>query len=227
MMEGIHFENLSLWGESWDSLFGVILFNYALVIAVPAWLYEKEPSVKVGSVIKGSSILSTILYILIGGLGAMAMPNSSSNMLESMMSGAYGPPMQVCASIFAFFIIGLGCPLFSVLVRMNLTGRGYMKRSTANLLAVYLPFSFSWCFYGGDAITQLLSWGGMLFTSLVAFILPLLIALHTLDVTDEEGSVRVYGKWELASNRSQKIALFFLLFFSGLSILAALVGNLI
>ncbi len=69
--EGIHVENLSLWGTSWDTLFGVVLFNFALVIAVPAWLYEKEPDVDVPTVIHGSSILSAVLYILIGILGAM------------------------------------------------------------------------------------------------------------------------------------------------------------
>ena len=39
---GIEWEGrLSLWGESWGSLIGVILFNFALVISIPAWLYEK------------------------------------------------------------------------------------------------------------------------------------------------------------------------------------------
>ena len=229
LSEGIHVEYLSLWGESWNSLFGVILFNYALVIAVPAWLYEKEPSVKVGTVVNGASILSTILYVLIGGLGAMTIPHASQNMLNSMMSGAFGLTMQICASIFAFFIIGLGCPLFSVLTRMNLSGRGAMSIPMANSLAVYLPFTMSWLFYSGDAITQLLSWGGMLFTTLVAFILPLLIALHTIEETDAEGSVSVYGRWEskIASKSAQKKALYVLLFLSCLASLAALVGNII
>lgn len=147
---GLHAEYISMWGSSWDTLFGVTLFNYALVIVVPAWLYEKNPNVDVPTVVNGSSILSTVLYILIGSLGAMTMPHVSQNMLESMMSGTFGIPMQVCASVFAFFIIGLGCPLFSVLTRMNLTGRGMLTTSKANLLAVYLPFSISWLFYTGE-----------------------------------------------------------------------------
>jgi hypothetical protein len=225
--EGLNTSYISWWGDEWNSLFGVILFNYALVIAVPAWLYEKESGVKVATVVNGSSILSTILYIFIGGLGAMAMPNASQNMLETMMSGVFGIPMQICASVFAFFIIGLGCPLFSVLARMNLTGRGMLPRSKANLLAVYLPFTTSWLFYTGDSITQLLSWGGMLFTTLVAFLLPLLISLHTLEVTDELGSVSVYGKWDFTSIKSQKTALKVLLVLACLASFAALVGNIV
>lgn len=39
---GIEWEGrLSWWGDNWDSLIGVILFNFALVISIPAWLYEK------------------------------------------------------------------------------------------------------------------------------------------------------------------------------------------
>ena len=137
------------WGHNWENLFGVVLFNFALVIAVPAWLYEREPHVDVPTVIYGSSIFSTILYIAVGCLGRLAMPHVSGNMLASLMSGAYGLPIQIGASIFAFFIIGWGIPLFSVLARLNLIGSGgeyqqpLCSRFTANIFAVYAPFGVS------------------------------------------------------------------------------------
>lgn len=37
LSRGIEMNNISLWGTDWGSLFGVVLFNFALVIAVPAW----------------------------------------------------------------------------------------------------------------------------------------------------------------------------------------------
>lgn len=46
---GIDFENVGLWGDDYADLFGVCLFNFAVVVAVPAWLYEKQPSVKVST----------------------------------------------------------------------------------------------------------------------------------------------------------------------------------
>lgn len=226
LLEGIHVEYLSLWGETWDTLFGVILFNFALVIAVPAWLYEKTPEVGVPTVIYGSSILSAVLYILIGALGALTIPHVSQNMLESMMSGTFGTAMQVNASIFAFFIIGLGCPLFSVLNRMNLTGSGFLSRPTANVLSVYIPFFGSWLFYQGDAITQLLSWGGIIFTSVVAFILPLWISLHALDTSDEPGIVPIYGTMRPLPKPTQKLLLRILLLLSSISIVAAVLGHI-
>lgn len=229
IQEGVDLSSgeVSLWGKEWGSLFGVVLFNFALVIAIPAWLFEKEPSVGVPSVVHTSSILSAVLYVVIGVLGAVTMPYVSQNMLESLMSGAFGTAMQLCASIFAFFIIGLGCPLFSVLTRMNLVGSGLISLPMANAIAVYFPFLSSWLFYQGEAITQILSWGGILFTSLIAFILPLLLALHTLDETDSEGSVDVYSPFHLGSKKSQRRALQVLLVLSVLAIIAAIFGNVV
>ena len=37
LSQGVDLSNISLWGTEWGSLFGVVLFNFALVIAVPAW----------------------------------------------------------------------------------------------------------------------------------------------------------------------------------------------
>lgn len=231
LSDGIHTEYVSLWGESWTSLFGVILFDYALVLAVPSWLHEKQSNVDVRTVITGSSILSTILYMTIGCFGAMVMVNAPANMLESMMSGTFGSSMQVCASVFAFFIIGLDCPLYSVLTRMNLTSAGEGGRLFANCLAVYLPYTISWLFYGGNAITELLSWGGMLFTSLVVFIFPLLLSLHTVTMyPDRIGSIPVYGKklndLIVSSMQSQRKVLILLLFLASFASLAALLGNI-
>lgn len=228
LSQGIDLSNISFWGTEWRSLFGVVLFNYALVIAIPAWLYEKESHVNIPAVIHSSALLSTTLYISIGVLGAITVPHASQNMLESLMSGVFGTAIQLCASIFAFFIIGLGCPLFSILARMNLTdGDRFLSRGTANWLAVYLPFFSSWVFYKGDAIYQLLSWGGIMFQSLIAFILPLLLALRALEVASDEGSVNVYKPLHVASKKAKRLAIRIILLLAVASIIAAILGNFI
>lgn len=241
MNSDLETSKISWWGNSYDNLLGVVLFNYALVITVPAWLYEKEPHVDIPTVLHTSTIVSTCLYIAIGILGCLAMPDVSDNMLESIMSGAMGPAMQVGASIFSFFIIGLNIPLFSILTRLSLTGGGNEYRAssegnqfcslrTANILAVYLPFGVSWLFYQGSKVTLLLSWGGMIFTSLVSFLLPLALALYVVNTKFDEykGSVRVYP-WglsnRLASKESQTRALRVLLCLSALAVTVAIFGN--
>jgi len=221
--KGLDVHNLTLWGDNWDALLGVVMFNFPLCVAVPAWLSEKKASVHVPTVVWTSTWISTFLYVLCGILGAMAISNVSGNMLESMMSGSFGISMQIGAFVFEFMIIGIGIPLFSVFTRMNLTGSGLCSHAVGNVLAVYFPFSISWLFYQGDAITELLAWGGVLFTSAVAFILPLMLALHTVLEFDVQGMIDVYrGKFQ--SWESQRNALIVLLGLAAASVVVAIIG---
>jgi amino acid permease len=211
--------HVSVWGDQWSDMMGVILFNFSLVLAVPAWLNEKKDSVSVRHTIVTSTAISTALYVSVGIIGALAIPEVNVNMLSPMLSGAFGSGIQVAASLFAFFIIGLDIPLFSVLARYNLTSSGLCSTRTANILVVWIPWSISWIFYTGNDIGALLAWGGVLLTSAVAFLLPLYLARLALlaqpvaaaaaltdsddddgdgDDSDDnllEGSVNVYGDW--------------------------------
>ena len=144
-------------------------------------------------VIVGSSVSSALLYILLGTLGAMSGPNVSNNLLETLMSGEEGIIMQITSFVFCVFIVGLGIPLLSVLGRLNLTGSGY-SQLTGDICAVYLPFGLSWLFYRGEAVTELLSWGGILFTSMIGFLFPILLAIQALDVSTNSGAIFGFQK---------------------------------
>jgi hypothetical protein len=111
-------------------------------------------------------------------------PNKSPSTGQSNDEGthtmrAFSSPLRFGASFFAFIIIGLDIPLFSVLTRYHLVNSGLRNQRLANWLLVYIPWGLSWVFHQGNAIATLLSWGGVIFTSLVAFILPL-APLYTL-----------------------------------------------
>jgi hypothetical protein len=134
------FDNVTLWGFQWSDMLGVILFNFALVMAVPSWLHEKKEHVSVKKVVYGSTGIAMILYVAVGILGAFAIPNVKVNMLEPMVSGAYGKGLQLTGSLFAFVIIGLDIPLFSVLCRYNLTHSGLCSNLVANILVVWIPW---------------------------------------------------------------------------------------
>lgn len=225
IMNGIDITNVSLWGDDWSNLFGVCLFNFAVVVAIPAWLYEKKPSVNVSTALNGSSSMAFVLYVLVGSLGAMTMQNVADNMLQSMMSGAFGEVTEVSSMAFAFFIIGLGIPLFSVLTRLNLTGSGLCSEFEANLLAVYLPWGISWMFYSGGSTTSLLGWGGIFFTSIIAFLAPLVVALQSVSAFTCNGAVSVYGNLIL-TKRQQIFSLYGLLILSMVAIVLAVIGEI-
>ena len=114
---GISVHRVSVWGHDYSGMLGVILFNYSLVLAMPAVLAEKKPNVKTTSVVTLSVVVTTFLYVTVGALGAMCMSKVNINMLKPMVSGAFGDTLQWSGWFFAFFIIGLDIPLFSVLTR--------------------------------------------------------------------------------------------------------------
>eukprot|EP00978_Attheya_sp_CCMP212_P015577 scaffold40115_cov58-Attheya_sp.AAC.8 len=207
MITGMTLDNAPWFGNpnQWNSMIGIILFNYTLSIAIPTWLRSKSPSVDIASMVHTSSSIATILYLIVGIWGALAIPNVSINILEAMTTGAYGVPMQISGSFFAFFVIGLDIPLFSVFARANLVGSGVCSRRTANILVVYIPWLVSWIFYQGEAIYTILAWGGIIFTGIVAYILPLVLALHMVN-RNEKGSVNVYAD-VIKGDRAQKAQL--------------------
>jgi len=113
-----------------------------------------------------------------------------------------------------------------VLARMNMMdGNNFLSRRTANMLAVYLPFFSSWIFYQGDAVYQLLAWGGMIFTSLIAFILPLFLALCALEKGCSDGSVDVYKPFHVKSHEAKNLAIRIIIAVGIGSILVAILGN--
>ena len=68
-------------GDGVGQLVGVVLFNYAFSITVPAWLNEKKSHVSVNMTIWGSSASITVMYVLFGILGAMAYASPPADML--------------------------------------------------------------------------------------------------------------------------------------------------
>jgi hypothetical protein len=225
----VSLHHASLWGHEWSSMLGVIMFNFALVLAVPAWLHEKKESVSVVQTVVYSTAIAAALYIGVGALGALAIGHVHVNLLTPMVSGAYGEGVQWTASIFAFFIIGLDIPLFSVLTRYNLTHSGLCSTRTANLLVVWIPWGLAWVFYQGDAIGELLEWSGTILTSTLAFLLPLYLAIRALGAShsSNKGAVAVYGRcWILQSKQAQKMSLYFLLAVASIGVLLAIGGQL-
>ena len=78
-----------------------------------------------------------------------------------------------------------------------------------------------------DAVTKLLSWGGVIFTSLVAFILPFVLTWHVLvEDGDSRGSVTVYFGW-LTSHKAELRSVKILLVLAVAAVLVAIIGNFV
>mmetsp|Transcript_22583 Transcript_22583/g.37355 ORF Transcript_22583/g.37355 Transcript_22583/m.37355 type:complete len:84 (+) Transcript_22583:861-1112(+) len=46
-MYGLKFKHVPVWGNNYGRMLGIIIFNYSLVVAIPAWLHEKKANVSV------------------------------------------------------------------------------------------------------------------------------------------------------------------------------------
>lgn len=46
-MYGLKFHHTPMWGINYAKMLGVIIFNFSLVVAIPAWLHEKKADVSV------------------------------------------------------------------------------------------------------------------------------------------------------------------------------------
>lgn len=174
---GIHFSRVPWFGDDYSSVLGTIMFNFAYCPTIPSWLNEKRPEVHVGNVLWSSAFTSTVMYILVGMLSAMSFRHAEGNVLETLSAGHVWTITKVSAFIFGVFVVGLGIPVFCVVMRYNLLVGGVCKNFTATLLGVVMPWALSWLLYQGKAAEIFISASGVVLISLVGFIGPLIVAL--------------------------------------------------
>ena len=92
-------------GASVSNLLGMVIFNYGFCVCVPAWLGEKAPGVATSANVWASIMLSTLLYLLVGFVGAAGLPGAApENMLSLLFSPSAGRLTHYCAALFGFAI---------------------------------------------------------------------------------------------------------------------------
>ncbi len=152
-------------GNQYDELIGVILFNYAFVITVPAWLIgllfsenfspflEKTSSTNVNRTIWGSSIFCSFMYITFGLLAAMAYKKDSEDMLTLLAGDGVNILTRICAAFFGVAIIGAGylrlwfyiisysVPVFCVIIKNTLYSTKACSAHTSFFWSENFPIS--------------------------------------------------------------------------------------
>ena len=180
--EGLVAARVPAFGASYRDMLGSIIFNYAFIVMVPSWLNEKRAEVSVNRTVWSGTVISTILYLLVGITGGLAYDSVQGNFLNSLASHCNPALTRFAAFLFAIVCVGLSVPIFCIMVRYNLIVDGLCSDRWAVIFSVVLPFAFSWVFYHGRSFNDVVSWSGVVNNGPVNFILPLLVALRAVNV---------------------------------------------
>eukprot|EP01038_Epipyxis_sp_PR26KG_P009537 gene9537-12845_t len=178
--------SIPLYGEDISQLAGVILFNFAFSITVPSWLNEKKPIVSTNKLIWTSTIVMSSCYILFGTMATMSFQRVTQNFLVLLGSSQVHLVTRVCAALFCVTIIGCGIPVFCVIIKKTLTAANICDQNWALFWGAVCPYLLSWMLYQGSILLIVLNWTGLVVNGLVAFILPMFLALKTIELREEK-----------------------------------------
>lgn len=160
---------------------GVTMFCYTFIDTVPSWYNEKKPTVSTTSALTVSVSASTVIYLFLGIFGAMCFPNiTSGNVLELLADKRSSIWVQVSTYIFSLSTIGLGIPIFCIIMRYNLYVGKIASSRWAKVWGVFFPWAVSFLLYQGTAFVRFVNWTSLIFTNFTNFILPAYIYLLAL-----------------------------------------------
>jgi len=180
--DGLDFSNVPLFGDDYSDVIGTIMFNFAFCPTTPAWLNEKRPEVSVGKVLWSSAFASTILYLAVGIMSAMAFPHAEGNVLQTLSAGRHWLLTKISSFLFGVLVLGPGIPVFCIVMRYNLFVGRVCGARMASFLGVILPWLVSWLLYTGNYSSIFVNASGAVLVSLVAFIGPLALSLASSGV---------------------------------------------
>lgn len=159
----------------YSQLVGVILFNYAFAITIPAWLSEKTPDTHINRTIWRASMFSSFLYITFGMLAAFSFHHCSADLLTLLSSNEVSLFTRISAAFFGLTIIGAGVPVFCVIIKNTLYSTGTCDAHWSLFFGSIFPYLTSWCLYKGELLIEALNWAGLVVNGFSAFCLPLLL----------------------------------------------------
>ncbi|RKP27710.1 hypothetical protein SYNPS1DRAFT_12273 [Syncephalis pseudoplumigaleata] len=176
---GLSAERLPAVSSDGGQVVGTVLFNYAFITTVPSWINSKQPSVSARKSIWWSIGVSTLLYILLGILGAMAIDLPKQGDILSALEARLHDNMfiRISSYVFPIAVLITSIPVFTIVVRYNLVRGQLAGKVMANFLAGVLPWIVAIPFQSGDLLMTMMNWASLFFNSAINFILPFIMYL--------------------------------------------------
>mmetsp|Transcript_11344 Transcript_11344/g.40236 ORF Transcript_11344/g.40236 Transcript_11344/m.40236 type:complete len:406 (-) Transcript_11344:62-1279(-) len=175
--------------SAWSQLCGVLLFNFASVTTLPSWVNEKAPEVPTMRVVCISLGLVIALYSSLGIVGALAFDDWGRGNLFTKLNRSGSSLMKATVGIYPLLQNLTTIPVLSILIKYNLLQLGWVGRRDALLISFVLPWLLSIVFYGGDGFAVVCEVGGLAFSSIVNFLVP--VALFWAARGEESAAVSI------------------------------------
>ncbi|KAI8886878.1 hypothetical protein K501DRAFT_330994 [Backusella circina FSU 941] len=127
--EGLKSELLPATGSNSTMVLGIVIFNYSFITTVPSWVNSLKPDVNIHKCMWISVIISTVFYILLGILGAMAFPMSPSSDILAILSANGSTASLVTCYLFPVCALVTSIPVFTIVIRSNLLRDPYKQKT--------------------------------------------------------------------------------------------------
>lgn len=190
------------------AVMGSVVYNYAFVVTVPSWCNEKRPEVSVNFTVWWATVLVTVLYIVLGVMGAVAYGSklTVSRDILACLNNSGLARFSVC--IFPLMAALSGVPIFCIIIRYNLVQSGLCGRLSADFLGVYLPWLVALPMQTGSGLQQVINWTALLFGSIANFGLPFLLYVRYLQATRAGVDTSCYVRdWRSADRNAELVVI--------------------
>jgi len=162
-------------------VFGTIMFNYAMVVTVPSWCNEKTHSTQINKALGISIILGTVLFLIIGILGALSYHISNEgDLLSTLDSGNGGIIVAISVFLFPISVVATSIPIYSIIVRYNLLENKICEKPMANFIGVILTWLVTIPFYTGQGLLEVMNWSTLISNGLINFIIPFWLYINAM-----------------------------------------------
>ncbi|KAI7851551.1 hypothetical protein BDC45DRAFT_428038, partial [Circinella umbellata] len=173
--EGLVTERLPVSGPDSSLVLGIVIFNYSYITTIPTLVNDLKPTVSIHRTLAISVIISTIMYIFLGVFGAMAYEMNASSDILSILSSQGTTASLVTTYLFPICALVTSIPVFTIVIRTNLTRGDICNRPWAIFWSNILPWLVCIPLQTKDYVGMIQNWSSLFFQSTINFILPFIL----------------------------------------------------
>jgi len=176
-----YWDQVPIVGNNFTQVVSVYIYSWAFVMLIPSWANEKKDHVSINKTIWSAAVASTVGYAVIGILCALSFQKlSSDDVLKTLSQPKTFILTRISAYLFSLFIISPGIPVYCISTRYNLYMGEVCGKKASFFWGVIAPWLVGFIFCQGSRFADFLNWTALIFSSVVNFILPLVLYLFAL-----------------------------------------------